>query len=228
MKKIKQKWWLLSAGILLIGLAVFVSKGRPTLNRPAKNLVFPPLSAQVSVPSSQPIAPPTERNSSPRDIVHSLAAELYQDNQDYHGRDQMLLGEIKKITIEDFLLLAQSLAKNEFSPDEERAFLYILGLSGKKGISSLAEIAASPMPNTRDEAERKRERVVRLDALEKLDILALDSKEAGQALELAAESQLDPALKPFARLAAAGVSRGRPGELHRTLERQLASLGSAK
>lgn len=158
-------------------------------------------------------------------LVRSLTHDLYTSGIDYTAREKDLRAKIADQVESDWLLVSDKFVRDQFSGDEKRAALYLLGLAGQQAIPALTQIAASRPPKTLSEEQQDFEISIRLDALEKLDLLASDSPSAQSGLAQVAEAQTDESVRFYVQIAMMGIQQGRPGKLHRLMEAALKERG---
>lgn len=193
----------------------------PNLKKQAPTYASYDGSVQNSLSRPQQIVRKKDSQTSVMNIVQALTLGLYNSKGNYADREYKLRLLVSKVSPSEWVAFADSFVRGSLSSDEKRSGLYILGLADANGIQGLSKIASSPFLPGISEQEKNFEFSLRISALEKLDLLGKTSKEAQSELLRVSKIQSNKALRVFSEIALMGIQQGKPGKLHRLIEKTL-------
>lgn len=161
----------------------------------------------------------------PHSLVQHLAEQLGRPDVDFTARDRALRAALNKMTDQELAVLGRDIGQGRLTGNRARATLYLLSLTGPQAVPALREIVFGKGAAAHSARGERFAFSLRVDALEQLEALAPESREAQQAIMEAAMRIEGRGLRELARIASLGVRQGNPGKLHRLMEETLKKHG---
>jgi len=225
-------------GVLIIALLVAATGLHQNQDEDQRTFVSPDTLAKVSEssippvqkPASQTAVPLATENKAPNGVKELVAEEkalLYRRKTDWTAHELALKAKVSRFTSQEFKVLAQTVISQAANIDEREVSVYLLSLAGLPAREALNMIASADIPAASKSQEahamasaRQKEISLRLNALESLDVLAIQSpQEIQEDLQTITLLQQDPSLKNFAHISLMGIAQGKPGKLSRWLNK---------
>ena len=207
----------------------------PPIAEPAKAASSAPSAAAPSVVPS--VTAPVQPQMTPEPIVPHAKAEalvnqiqrnLYKPSND--ADDEQLRKSARALTPNDIRELRESTLSDQSSSESKIASVYILTQAGPAAFKALQAIAETPLnvrgplaPHSVAEAQHKQESSLRITAMEALDTAGVDHPEIRKSFAMIFKHQTDPSLQRLALIALRGYEQGRPGKLHRYMDKMTAA-----